>query len=135
MHFCLHEEVRILRRKICFFGHNALLKGNIYLHIVTMASSCRFVLEGRKQGCKALLFCLTGMAGGSRQQSSTALLLEGAGASDLLPKRLQPSGRGGAHAEPSPATSGVFPFWRGSSRGFGKAQGGEYLVPPLWTCV
>uniref|UniRef100_A0AAX7URF3 E3 ubiquitin-protein ligase n=1 Tax=Astatotilapia calliptera TaxID=8154 RepID=A0AAX7URF3_ASTCA len=34
VHFCLHEEVRILRRKICFFGHNALLKGNIYLHIV-----------------------------------------------------------------------------------------------------
>lgn len=135
MHFFLDEEVRILRRKIWFFGYNALLKGNIYLHIITMASSCRLVLEGRKQGCKTLLFCLTGMAGGSRQQSSTALLPEGAGASDLLPKGLQPSGRGGAHAEPSPASSGVFPFWRGSSRGFGKAQAGQHLVPPLWACV
>lgn len=70
----------------------------------------------------ALFCCPAGMAGGFRQHGGAAPLPEGAGATDLLPEEgVQPSGGRGAHAEPTPPTSGVFPVWRGSSGGSGEA--------------
>lgn len=91
---------------------------------------------GHCETSHVLVFGAAGMAGGCRHQGRAVLLPEGAGASDLLSQeRIQPSRGRGAHAEPTPPPSGVFPVWRGSSGGSGETQAGLHLLSALWTCL